>query len=99
MKPISVVDAYTTKFSHSLFLKNISEILMSIEKIYCDEFRELLSQQLLFEVSLFMISFASALQYLDYYYNEYPLKQTAVLYLKLLLKTAFFNVFLLFLET
>ena len=40
---------------------------MCIEKIYCDEFRELLSQQLLFEVSLFMISFASALQYLDCY--------------------------------
>ena len=32
MKPVSVVEIYTTKFSHSLFLLKIKENLMSIEK-------------------------------------------------------------------
>ena len=54
---------------------------MSIEKMYCNESRISLTQQLLFEVSLSRFHFVSALQYLEY--NEYPVKQTASLYLKL----------------
>ena len=47
MKPVSVVEVYTTKFCHSL----------SIEKMYCNE----MSQQLLFEVSLLWFHLAFAL--------------------------------------
>ena len=71
---------------------------MSIEKIYSEGSQKWLSQQLLFEVSLFWFHFVSALQYLDCYYNEYPVKHTAYLYLKLPSKPAFFSVLLLFLE-
>ena len=45
-------------------------------------------QQLLFEVSLFWLHVASALQYLDGYY-ENPVKYIASLNLKLPLKSAF----------
>ena len=61
---------------------------MFIEKIYCNEFQKSSSQQHLFDVSLFNFHFVSALQYLDCYYNEYLVKQTGVLYLKLPLKLA-----------
>ena len=71
---------------------------MFIEQIYCNESLKSLSQQLLFEFSVLRIHFASAPQYSDCYYNEYPVKQTALLYLKLPLKPACFVVFLLFLE-
>ena len=39
---------------------------------------------------LFRFHFTFARQYLDCYYNEYPVKPTASLYLKLPLKSAFF---------
>ena len=39
-------------------------------------------EQLLLKVYLFSFHFISALQYLDYYDNEYSMKQTASLYLK-----------------
>ena len=45
MKPVSVVEVYTTKFCHNL----------SIEKMYCK------GQQLLFEVSLLWFHFNFAL--------------------------------------
>ena len=32
MKPVSVIEVYTTKISHSLFLLKFEENLMSIEK-------------------------------------------------------------------
>ena len=54
---------------------------------YCNNYFSIIQQ--LFK----NISFVSALQYLDYYYNEYPLKQTAFLYLKL---PAFMSVFCYF---
>ena len=76
MKPVSVVEVYTTKFSYSLSLLKIYENLMSIEKMYYNESRKSLSQQLLFEVSVFRFHFVSALQYLDCYDNEYPVTQT-----------------------
>ena len=50
---------------------------MSIEKIHSNESPKSMSQQLLFEVSLFRFYFVSELQYLDCYYNEYQVKQTA----------------------
>ena len=53
---------------------------MSIEKMYCNESRKSLSQQLLLEVSIFRFHFISALQYLYCYNNEYLMKQTASLY-------------------
>ena len=71
---------------------------MPIDKMYSNESRKSLSQQPLLEVSLFGFYFVSALQYLDCHYNEYPMKQTAPLCLKLPLKPALFSVFLLFLE-
>ena len=71
---------------------------MSIENMYCNESQESLSSQLLFEASLFRFHSASALQYLDYYYNEYSVKQAAPLYLKLPLKPVFFVCVLLFSE-
>ena len=41
MKPVSVVKVDLTKFPHSLFfLLKIWENLMSIEKMYCNEFRK-----------------------------------------------------------
>ena len=61
--------------------------------MYCNESQKSLSRQLLFEVSLFMFHFVSAL-----YYNEHPVKETVSLYLKLLLKPVFFSVFFLLLE-
>ena len=42
----------------------------------------------LFEVSLVRFHFDSVLKYLDCCYTEYPLKQTASLYLKLPFKPA-----------
>ena len=63
---------------------------MYIEKIYCNESQKQLSQQLLFEASLLSFRFISALQYLDCYYNEYAVMQTASLYLKLPLNFALF---------
>ena len=57
---------------------------MSSEKMYCNESRKSLSQQLLVKVSLRRFHFASALYY--FYYNEHSAKQTALLYLKLPLK-------------
>ena len=76
MRPVSVVEVYTTKFSYSLSLLKIYENLMSIEKMYCNESQKSLSQQLLFEVSVFRFHFVSALQYLGCYDNEYPVTQT-----------------------
>ena len=52
-------------------------------KMYCNECWKPLSQKLLLEVSLFKFHFVATLQYLDRYYNKYPVKQTALLYLKL----------------
>ena len=66
--------------------------------MYYNEYRKSLNQQLLCKVSLFWFQFVSALQYLNCYYNEYSVKQTASLYLKLPLKPALFSAFLLFLE-
>ena len=63
---------------------------MSIEKMYFNESRKSFSQQLLFEFSLFRFHFVSAFLYLDYFYKKYPVKQTASLHLKLLLKSTFF---------
>ena len=51
----------------------------------------------MFEASLFQFHFISARQYLDFYFNEYPVKQIASLHLKLFLKPAFFSALLLFL--
>ena len=45
MKPVSFVEVYGTEFSHSLFLLKISEKLMSVENMYCNESRKVLSQQ------------------------------------------------------
>ena len=42
--------------------------------MYSSESQTSLSQQPLFEVSLFAFHIASALQYLDYCYGEYPVK-------------------------
>ena len=50
--------------------------------IYCESQKSLTSQ-LLFQVSLFRFHFVSECQYLDCFYNEYPVKQTALLFLKL----------------
>ena len=55
-----------------------------------NESRKSLSPQLLFEVSVFTFHLVSALQYLYCYCNEYPVKQTASLYLKWPLEPAFF---------
>ena len=48
MKPVGVVEVYATNFSRSLFLLTISENLMSVEKLYCNESQKSLNQQLLF---------------------------------------------------
>ena len=66
--------------------------------MYSNESKNILIQQFLFEVSLLWFNFVSALQYLDYYYNEYPVNQTNYLYLKLRLKSAFYSVFSIFLK-
>ena len=55
---------------------------MPAEIIHSNESSKLLSQQRLLEISLLCFHFVSTLQYLDCYYNEYPLKQTAFLHLK-----------------
>ena len=78
-----LVKVYTTKFSQRLFLLKIKKNLISIEKMCYNEFQKALSEQLLFEFSLFRFYFVSAFQYLDNFYYEYPVKQTALLYLKL----------------
>ena len=58
---------------------------------------EFIELENLFEVSLFRFHFASARRYLDFYYNEYPVKETTSLYLKLLLKLPLFQcVFVIF---
>ena len=88
MKLVSAGEVDTTKFSHSLFLLKIWEDLLSIEN--CNESGKSLSQQLLFEVSLFRFHFVSALQCLDYCYKEYQVKQTASLSLKLAFETCIF---------
>ena len=62
--------------------------------MYCYKSAKLLSQQPLFEVSLFRFHFVSAFQYLECYYNEYPVKHKASQYLKLPLKPALFSVLL-----
>ena len=74
MKPVSVVKIYTTNFFHRFVF---TEKLISVEKTYCNESQKSVSQQLLFDVSLFKFHFVSAFQYLDCYYNEYLVKQTA----------------------
>ena len=61
MKPVSVVEVYTSKFCDSFFLLKVWENVMSVEKIYCNKSRKSLSQQLLFEVSLIRFHFASVL--------------------------------------
>ena len=66
MKPVSVVEKYITKVSHSLFLLKTEEKLMSIEKMSCNESQKALSKQILLKVSLIRFHFASAPQYLDY---------------------------------
>ena len=97
VKPVSVFECYTTVFSQSLFLLKIWENVMPIAKKYCNQSRKSMSQQLLFEVSLLMFHFASALQYLEGNCNEYLVEQKMMLYLKLILKIAFsYNVFLIF---
>ena len=93
MKPVSAVEIYAIKFSHSLILLKIWENFMSIEKMRSNKSQKSLRQQLLFKVSLFQFAFVSAFQYLDCCYNEYPVKQTTSLYLKLPLKPAFFFFF------
>ena len=57
--------------------------------MHCYQSQNLLNEQLLLEVSLFRFNFLSELQYRGYY-NEYPVTQTAFLYLELPLKRAFF---------
>ena len=64
--------------------------------MYCNEPRKSLSQQLLFEVPILKFHFTSALKYLYCYYNEYSVKQTISLYLKLPLKPLFIIAFLYF---
>ena len=63
-------------------------------KMYCNELLRSKSQQLLFKVSLFRFHFVSTIQYLNCYYNGYPMKQTAslsslLIMYKLSLKPAF----------
>ena len=48
------------------------------------------------EVSLFRFHFISLLQHLDCYYNEYPVKQTVILYLEVSFETCFLSMFLLY---
>ena len=47
MSLVSVVEVYTTKFSHCLFLLKIYENLMSIEKMHCNGSQNSLSPQIL----------------------------------------------------
>ena len=58
-----------------VYTTNFSCTLMSIEEMYCNEFPKPSCQQHLFEIFLFRFHFVSTLQY--------PVKQTALLYLKL----------------
>ena len=53
---------------------------MSIEEKYCNDFRKSSCQQHSFDISLFRFHLVSAL--------KYPVKQTALLYLKLPLQPA-----------
>ena len=46
--------------------------------------------------SLFRFHFISLLQHLDCYYNEYPVKQTVILYLEVSFETCFLSMFLLY---
>ena len=62
---------------------------MSIEKTYCNRPQKSSSQQIFFKIYFFRFYFVSPIQYLDCYDNEYPVKQTASLYLKLSLKPVF----------
>ena len=55
VKPVSVVEIYAIKFSHSLILLKIWENFMSIEKMRSNKSQKSLSQQLLFKVSLFSL--------------------------------------------
>ena len=95
MKPVDVLEVYTTKISYSLFLLKNLENLMIIEKMYCSESQKSLSQQILFEFFLFRFHFVFACQHLHCYYYEYPMKHAASLYLKLFLKPEFCSVLLL----
>ena len=56
---------------------------MSIEKMFCNESQKSLSQLLLLQISLLGFHLVSTSQYLDSYYNKYPVNQTALLCLKL----------------
>ena len=73
------------------FTENLGklDIYWSIKKMYCNKYRKSSSQQLSFDFSLFTFYFLSALQYIDCYYNKYPMKQTTSLYLNLSLTPAF----------
>ena len=62
MKPVSVVEVYTTKIFDILFLQEIQENFMSVGRIYYNKSQNLLSQHFLFKVSLFRFHFVSALQ-------------------------------------
>ena len=72
------------------------EKTLSIEKLYNNKSKKSLSQELLLEVSLFWFHFVSALQYLDRYYDEYTMKQTASLNTIVALETFIFSVFFYF---
>ena len=58
MKYVNVVEVYTSKFSHSMFLL---KILCLLKKCILSESQKSLSQQLLVEVSLFRFHFLCAL--------------------------------------
>ena len=59
--------------------------------MYCNKSQKITeSTNFVFEVSLSTFYFVSALQYLDSFYYQNPVKQTAFLYLKLPLKSGFF---------
>ena len=69
---------------------------MSIGKLYNNKSKKSLSQELLLEVCLFWFHFVSALQYLDRYYDEYTMKQTASLNTTVAIETFIFSVFFYF---
>ena len=74
MNPVSVVVNFLIAFCTSSLGK-----LDVYWKMYCNEPRRSVSQKLLFKVSLFRFHFVSTIQYLNYYYNGYPMNQTASL--------------------
>ena len=85
MNPVSVFEAYLRKVSHSLlFTKKLRKL-----DVYW---------KIVFQWILKTIESTTFNQYLDCHYNEYPVKQTPLLYLKFPLKPAFFSVFLLLME-